>query len=180
MPQLCFDIPHTLARQVRERAEAAGLSLPDYVTELIRRAAGSAAPEDYVERIAGSRQAAKHVRPINRGDIYWVTLANLGDQEFAIPHPYVVVQEDLFNHSRIPTVVACALTSNLRRTGDTPGNVLLEPGEANLPRPSVVEVSKVTTVDKAQLGQYIGSLSEQRIHQILAGIRFLQTALNGR
>jgi len=55
-----------------------------------------------------------------------------------------------------------------------PGTVLLDIDEANLPKQSLVEVSKITTVDKTQLGDYIGTLSESRIAQILAGIRFLQ------
>jgi mRNA interferase MazF len=37
-----------------------------------------------------------------------------------------------------------------------------------------VMVSQVSTVEKRQLGEYIGTLTEQRIHQILAGMRFLQ------
>jgi mRNA interferase MazF len=120
------------------------------------------------EQISGGR------RVIHQGDIYWVHLENPGELETAIPHPYVVIQDDLFNHSRIDTVVACALTSNIRRVSDTPGNLLLDVGEANLPKRSVVEVSKVSTVEKAQLGDYIGSLTERRIQQILAGMRFLQ------
>jgi mRNA interferase MazF len=117
---------------------------------------------------------------INQGDIYWVQLENPSDLEPGIRHPYVVVQDNVFNHSRIHTVVACALTSNIRRTSDTPGNVLLEVGEANLPKQSVVEVSKVSTVAKTQLGEYIGSLTEQRINQILAGMRFLQMSFFAR
>ncbi len=112
---------------------------------------------------------------INQGDIYWVQLDNSPGMEAGIPHPYVVIQDNVFNHSRIHTVVACVLTSNIKRIS-MPGNVLLEAGEANLLRQSVVEVSKITTVDKTQLGEYIGSLDERRIQQILAGIRFLQTS----
>jgi mRNA interferase MazF len=110
---------------------------------------------------------------INQGDIYWVQLEDLSESEPDIRHPHVVIQDNVFNHSRINTVVACALTSNIKRA-NTPGNVLLEVGEANLLKQSVVEVSKVSTVDKTQLGEYIGSLTEQRINQILAGMRFLQ------
>jgi mRNA interferase MazF len=119
-------------------------------------------------------------RVINRGDIYWVALATGDEAEAAIPHPCVVVQEDVFNHSRIHTVVVCALTSNLQRTSETPGNVLLEAGEGNLPRQSVVEVSKVSSVEKAQLGEYIGALSPERVAQILAGMRFLQASFFDR
>ena len=88
-------------------------------------------------------------------------------------HPYVVIQDNLFNHSRIHTVVVCALTTNLKRA-NAPGNVLLDDGEANLPKQSVIEVSKISSVEKTELGEYIGSLSQQRIDQVLAGMRFLQ------
>jgi mRNA interferase MazF len=110
---------------------------------------------------------------IQQGDIYWVRLEGLDESEPGIPHPHVVVQADVLNHSRLSTVVVCALTSNVQRAS-LPGNVLLDAGEGDLPRPSVVEVSKVSSVEKAQLGEYIGSLTAPRIDQILAGMQFLQ------
>lgn len=110
---------------------------------------------------------------IHQGDIYWVQLEDLGGSEPSSRHPHVVIQENVLNNSRIKTVVACALTTN-RKRASIPGNVFLEGGEANLPKQSVVEVSKVSTVDKTQLGEYIGSLTEQRTQQILAGMRFQQ------
>ncbi|MEL6273033.1 MAG: type II toxin-antitoxin system PemK/MazF family toxin [Chloroflexota bacterium] len=105
---------------------------------------------------------------INQGDIFRVRVP-FSD----IPHPYVIVQEDVFNHSRITTVVAVSLTSNLKRAS-YPGNVLLELNEANLPRQSVVEVSKVTTLEKSHLYDYIGTLPENRTNQIIAGMRLQQ------
>jgi len=110
---------------------------------------------------------------INQGDIYWIRLDEPAGSDPEYSHPYVVVQEDIFNHSRINTLVVCALTSNLQQA-KSPGNVLLEPGEANLLKQSAVVVSKISVVQKTQLGEYIGSLDEKRIGQILAGIRFLQ------
>lgn len=91
----------------------------------------------------------------------------------------MVVQDDVFNHSRITTVVVCALTSNLHRANE-PGNVLLEVGEGNLPEQSVVVVSQVSSIDKARLGERIGSLSDTRVEQILAGLRFQQASFFGR
>jgi mRNA interferase MazF len=87
----------------------------------------------------------------------------------------VVVQDDVFNHSRITTVVVCALTSNLQRANE-PGNVLLDVGEGNLPEQSVVVVSQVSSIDKTRLGARIGSLSDARVEQILAGLRFQQVS----
>ena len=110
---------------------------------------------------------------VNQGDVYWVRSEEPSGSESDYAHPHVVIQDNVINHSRINTVVVCALTTNLRRA-KAPGNVLLEAGEANLPRQSIVGVSQVSTVDKAQLGEYIGSLNEQRIDQILAGMQFLQ------
>jgi mRNA interferase MazF len=58
--------------------------------------------------------------------------------------------------------------------------VLLEEGEGNLPKRSAVVVSKVSAVDKGELGEYIGSLNGERIKQILAGMRFLEVGYYGR
>lgn len=112
---------------------------------------------------------------IRRGDIFWVEPDEERGSALGVPHPHVVVQDDLFNRSRISTVVVCALTTNLKRAQE-PGNVLLEPGEANLARQSVVVVSQVSSVQKSHLGEYIGTLSTERVEQILAGMRFQQAA----
>ena len=110
---------------------------------------------------------------VKQSDVYWVTLKAPRGSEPGYPHPHVVIQDHVINHNCINTVVVCALTTN-RKEANAPGNVLLEAGEANLPKASIVVVSRVSTVDKAHLGEYIGSLTRQRINQILAGMRFLE------
>ncbi len=69
-------------------------------------------------------------------------------------------------------MVVCAPTSNLKRA-QAPGNVLLDQGEANLSKPSVVNISQVFTVDRSQLDEKIGTLSPQRVRQILDGLYLL-------
>jgi len=76
-------------------------------------------------------------------------------------HPHVVIQNNLFNRSRINTV------------SNAPGNVTLSKGEANLPKKSVVNISQIFTVNKSDLSEKIGTLSIDRISQILSGIRLL-------
>jgi mRNA interferase MazF len=112
---------------------------------------------------------------IHRGDLFWIA----DDDPLAPAHPHVVVQDDVLNHSRITTVVVCALTSNLHRASE-PGNVLLEPGEGDLPRHSVVVVSQISSLDKTRLGARIGALSAERVDQILAGLRFQQVSFFAR
>jgi mRNA interferase MazF len=116
---------------------------------------------------------------INRGDLFWIGPDDSRGPVPAHSHPHVVVQDDVFNHSRITTVVVCALTSNLHRATE-PGNVLLEVGEGNLPKQSVVVVSQISSVDKARLGERVGSLSSTRVDQILAGLRFQQVSFFNR
>jgi len=106
---------------------------------------------------------------IRQGDIYWVDLAPPTGSEPGYRHPHVVVQNNLFNQSRIRTVVVCALTSNVARAA-APGNVLLDAYEANLPKQSVVNVSQLFTVDRTQLDEYIGTLGSERVREIVAGI----------
>ena len=119
-------------------------------------------------------------RVVNQGDIFWIRPQTLSETELGYyPHPYVVIQDNILNYSRINTVVVCGLTSNLKQA-NAPGNVVLEVGEANLPKRSVVDVSRVSAVHTSQLGECIGSLNEQRIQQILAGMRFLQLSFFAR
>lgn len=109
---------------------------------------------------------------IRQGDVFWIDLGEPSGSEPAYRHPHVVIQNNIFNRSRISTVVVCELTSNLRRA-DSPGNVLLKKGEANLPKQSVVNISQIFTVDKRDLTEKIGTLSRHRIRQILDGVRLL-------
>ncbi len=109
---------------------------------------------------------------IQQGDVFWIDLGAPSGSGPGFRHPYVVIQNDVYNHSRIGTVVVCGLTSNLKRAGG-PGNVLLEAGEGNLPKRSVVNISQISTVDKDELVEKIGTLSPDRIQQILDGIYLL-------
>jgi len=109
---------------------------------------------------------------IKQGEIYWVDLTEPTGSEPGYRHPHIVIQNNLFNASRINTVVVSSLTSNLKRA-KAPGNVLLSQGEANLPKQSVVNISQIFTVNKTDLVEKIGQVSEKRITEILNGIKLL-------
>ena len=66
----------------------------------------------------------------------------------------------------------CLITSNVSRA-NAPGNVLLKKGEANLPKPSVVNVSQILTIDKDDLLEYIGELSSASTEAVRDGLYLL-------
>lgn len=109
---------------------------------------------------------------IKQGDIYWINLVAPKGSEPGYRHPHVVIQNNIFNVSKINTVVVCALTSNPKRAA-APGNVLLKKGEGNLPKDSVVNISQVITVNKSDLTEKIGSLSAAKLKEIIEGVKLL-------
>lgn len=125
--------------------------------------------EDVQESTLSTRTPA--VREISRGDLYWVE--EISSRGEPVSHPYLVVQDDVFNRSRLPTVIACALSTRLK-LGSEAGNVLLDEGEGNLPYRSVIVVSQLEALERTRLGEKIGFLSEARVEQVLAGLRFQQ------
>jgi len=109
---------------------------------------------------------------IKQGDIFWI---DFGEPKGSAPgyrHPCVVIQNNVFNQSKIASVVVCALTSNLKRV-KAPGNVLIRKGEGNITKDSIVNISQIATVDKTDLVEKIGSLSTLKIADIIDGVKLL-------
>ena len=111
------------------------------------------------------------VRP-RQGDIYWVRFGVPGDSGPSGKRPAVVIQNDLMNKSNIRTTVVTLLTSN-KKLANVPGNVLLKKGMANLPKPSVVVVSQMATVDKNRLLEKIGMLDRDKVEEVLKGCQMV-------
>jgi len=109
---------------------------------------------------------------MRRGEIWWASLPVPQGSEPGYRRPLLVIQSDDFNRSRIQTVVAVVLTSNLR-LADAPGNVLLSPRDSGLPRRSVVNVSQLITVDRSSLTEKVGRLAPDKIREIEIGIRLV-------
>jgi mRNA interferase MazF len=84
----------------------------------------------------------------------------------------LVVQANAFNRSRIATVVAAVITSNVR-LGALPGNVLLLPRESGLGRPSVVNVSQIIAADRAFLRARAGRLRPEVLARVDRGLELV-------
>ena len=109
---------------------------------------------------------------ILRGEIWWATLPAPSASEPGYRRPLLIIQSDDFNRSRINTVIAAVITSNLRLS-EAPGNVLLSKKDSKLPKKSVANVSQLITVDKSFLTEKVGMLNPEKFKDIEAGIRLV-------
>ncbi len=107
---------------------------------------------------------------LKRGDVWWAELGEPIGSGPGYRHPVVVISTDIFNESRISTVIVAVVTSNLR-LASAPGNVAVTARETGLPKESVVNVSQVLTVDKGVLTERIGHLPTMRLADVDAGLR---------
>ncbi len=86
--------------------------------------------------------------------------------------PVLIVQSNPFNESRIATVIVAVVTSNLG-LAQARGNVRLSRSHSILPKPSVVNVSQLLTVDKRRLTERVVTLSPQIMGRVDEGVKLV-------
>lgn len=109
---------------------------------------------------------------IKKGSIYWVNItggSSSGKQEY---RPYLVIQNDVLNESRINTTVVVAITS-IPAFGKLPGNVIIEEGVANMPWEGVVNVSQVVSIEKSKIEEEVGTLPEPLMNRVRDGLKLI-------
>jgi mRNA interferase MazF len=107
---------------------------------------------------------------IQRGEIWWAELDEPSGSEPGYRRPVLVVQNDAFNRSRIATIIAIALTSNLRLL-DAPGNVLVPARASGLKKDSVANVSQVVTIERECLVKRAGRIETALMRDVDQGLR---------
>jgi mRNA interferase MazF len=107
---------------------------------------------------------------VERGQISWADPGEPDGSEPGLRRPILIVQDDAFNRSRLRTVIAIILTTNVRLL-DAPGNVPLPAKATGLPKDSVANVSQVVTVDRDFLFGLAGRLPGQLLRDVENGLR---------
>ncbi len=109
---------------------------------------------------------------MQRGDIWWADLPDPFGSGPGFRRPVLIVQSDLFNRSRIGTVLVVPFTSNLR-LADAPGNVMVPRSASGLGRDSVANVSQVLALPKDALTERVESLPRSLQLEVNAGLKLV-------
>ncbi len=109
---------------------------------------------------------------IKCGDIWWAELPEPQGSGPGNKRPLVIIQSNEFNESKINTVIAAVITTNIRLAA-APGNILLSKKISKLPKESVINVSQMITIDKSFLTEKIKTLPASIVHQVDEGMRLV-------
>ncbi len=109
---------------------------------------------------------------INRGEIWWAELPEPQGSGPGYKRPLVIVQSNEFNKSKINTVIAAIITTNLR-LATAPGNIMLSKKQSKLPKESVINVSQIITLDKCLLTEKVTILPASIMLQITEGMKLV-------
>jgi len=104
--------------------------------------------------------------------VWWADLDAPAGSAPGYRRPLLIIQSDALNRSRIATVTAAVLTTNLRLV-EAPGNVLLSARASGLPKQSVVNVSQVVTVDRSTLAERAGRVDAETMRDVDRGLRLV-------
>jgi mRNA interferase MazF len=109
---------------------------------------------------------------MKRGEIWWASLGEPNGSEPGYRRPVLIIQSDDFNQSAIRTVI-CAIISSNMNLAMAPGNVNVSARNSGLPKPSVVNVSQIITIDKSVLTERVKRLDAQSMIQVEEGLKLV-------
>jgi mRNA interferase MazF len=109
---------------------------------------------------------------IRRGEIWWAELPEPVGSELGCRRPLLIVQANEFNKSKINTIIALAITTNVY-LANAPGNILLSVKQSKLPKESVVNISQIVTIDKSFLTEKVNTISNKIMETVEAGMKLV-------
>jgi mRNA interferase MazF len=109
---------------------------------------------------------------IQPGQIWWADLGTPRGSSPGYKRPVVVLQSDVFNRTKIGTIIVAIVTSNFR-LAEMPGNVFVSKDESGLDMDSVVNVTQLFTVDKNDLFDFRGRLGSGKLREVRDGLRLV-------
>jgi mRNA interferase MazF len=109
---------------------------------------------------------------MKRGEIYWTDFGEVVGSRPAFRRPVVIVQDNLYNDTRLATVIVLALTTNAKLS-TMRGNVFIAAAESGLPQDSVANVTQLYTINKLELTDKVSQLSEAVMDLVDDGLKLV-------
>ena len=104
---------------------------------------------------------------MRRGEIRFASRSRRGNRQ-----PVLIVQENEFNDSLIPTVLCAVISGNLRLT-HAPGNVFLSTSATGLGKDAVANVAQLVTVQRKFLSAPAGRIGGRLMREVDEGLRLV-------
>jgi len=98
----------------------------------------------------------------NRGEVWLVNWDPARGSEQAGERPALVIQNDIGNE-HASTIIVAAISATIRLY---PMNVLIEPPEGGLSKPSIVKTGQILTVSKERLKKKLGKISQGKMLEV--------------
>jgi mRNA interferase MazF len=102
-----------------------------------------------------------------RGEIWLVNWNPARGSEQAGKRPALVIQNDIGNEHG-PTTIVAALSTTVRIY---PMNVLIEPPQGGLTKPSIIKTGQLLTVSKDRLEKRLGRIEEKKMEEVDQALR---------
>ena len=109
---------------------------------------------------------------MKRGEVWWASLPEPIRSEPGYRRPVLVIQADEFNQSAIRTVICASITSNVN-LASAPGNVRMSARASGLPKPSVVNVSQLLSMDRTLLTKRVKTVDNECMRLVEDGLRLI-------
>jgi len=107
-------------------------------------------------------------RKIRRGDIFYADLRPVVGSEQGGIRPVVILQNNTGNQFS-PTTIAAAITSRGEKNR-LPTHIWIGGQVHGLHKDSMILLEQVRTLDKSRLGEYMGSVGEDKMREVDAAL----------
>jgi mRNA interferase MazF len=109
---------------------------------------------------------------MTRGELWWADFGLPFGSEPGYKRPVFIIQNDVFNNSKINTTIVIPLTTNLL-LAEAPGNIIITKGESKLKKDSVMVISQIEVIDRQRLIEKITAVDGAIIKKVEDSIMFV-------
>jgi mRNA interferase MazF len=107
-----------------------------------------------------------------RGELWWVDYGIPYGSEPGYRRPVIIMQNDLFNNSKIKTTIVAPLSTNIL-LADVPGNIFISKNDSKLTKDSVILISQTGVIDKERLLEKVSEINNEIMKKIENNLMFI-------